>query len=146
MERLFGAIPSVLKDLGHDQGAEEALVFAAWKDCAGGLIAERTETLEFFEKRLIVAVQDATWRKHLEDLSPQMIAKLNAAVGQGTVKFIEFRIDPAVFANREPKSEAAKAEEERSVPASLAQAAERIGDEDLRSRFLDAAAVYLSKE
>ena len=56
MEQLFGAIPSVLMGLGTDDGAREALVFAAWKRCAGDLLGERTEPLDFFENRLVVAV------------------------------------------------------------------------------------------
>jgi len=145
MERLFGSIPDILQALGHDGGAMEALVFAAWRQCAGDLISERTEPLEFFENRLVVAVSDATWRMHLEDLAPQMIAKLNMALEQGTVKFIEFRIDASAFKDREQKPD--KGEDvEMDVPSSLAQAAAAISDDDLRESFLKAAAVYLAKE
>jgi len=142
MERLFGAIPDILKALGHDGGAAEAMVFAAWKQCAGDLITERTEPLEFFENRLIVAVRDATWRVHLEDLAPQMLAKLNGSLEQGTVKFIEFRVDASAFAGGEPPTrdpESAPYE----IPDSLKNAAAAIADDDLRERFLSAAAVYL---
>lgn len=143
MERLFGSIPDILKGLGHDGGASEALVLAAWKQSAGELISNRTIPLEFFEHRLIVAVSDATWRTHLEDLAGQLVARLNSTLQQGTVKFIEFRIDPAAFeqsliepAEREPMA----------VPHSLKAAAEAIDDKELRERFLSTAAVYLDKK
>jgi hypothetical protein len=142
MERLFGAIPDILKAMGHDGGAAEAMVFAAWKQCAGDLITERTEPLEFFENRLVVAVRDATWRLHLEDLAPQMLAKLNSSLEQGTVKFIEFRIDPSAFAKRDAEARTEK-NVPQEVPDSLKNAAEAIADDDLRERFLSAAAVYL---
>ena len=94
MERLFGAIPAILKDLGAPDSAIEALVIAAWKQAAGDLLATRTKAVEYSENRLVVAVEDATWQRHLEDLAPQLLAKLNAAAGQGVVKFLEFRIAP----------------------------------------------------
>ncbi len=92
MEKLFGAIPSVLKGLGSNAKTDEAIVFAAWKQCAGGLLASRTTPIEFSSHRLVVAVADKTWQRHLEELAPQMLAKLNGSLGSGTVRFIEFRI------------------------------------------------------
>ena len=91
MEQLFTAIPAVLKNLEPNADADKAIVFAAWRRCAGSALAARTTPLKFGGNRLVVAVEDETWRRHLEILSPQMLVKLNAALGQGTVKFIEFR-------------------------------------------------------
>ena len=102
MEQLFGAIPAVLGGLGANEGINEAVVFAAWQRCAGELLNERTTPIELFENRLVVAVADETWQRHLEDLSPQMLYKLNSSLSNGTVKFIEFRInEKAVNAVRE---------------------------------------------
>lgn len=146
MERLFGTIPTVLDGLGANKGIDEALVIAAWKRTAGELLRERTEPIEFFENRLVVAVTDETWQRHLEDLSPQMLAKLNGSLGHGTVKFIEFRIDAkAIEASRDMKK--AKSDEAiAEVTPSLANAAESIADENLREQFLSAAATYLAKQ
>ena len=97
MEQLFGAISSVLKELGPNAKTDEAIAFAAWKHCAGELLCTRTAPLEFLENRLVIAVADKTWQRHLEDLSPQMLVKLNDYLGRGTIKFIEFRIDPSAL-------------------------------------------------
>ncbi len=147
MEQLFGAIPSVLRDLGPNPDVDEALIFSAWERCAGNLLRERTSPLEFFENRLVVAVQDETWRRHLEDLSPQMLFKINASLGQGKVRFIEFRIDAmAVDKVREAnKADAARSETAEVAPG-LRSAANAIADEHLRDRFLSAAAAYLAKK
>lgn len=102
MEQLFTAIPEILKHLEPNSSATNALVFAVWKRVAGELLRSRTEPLEYKENRLVVAVEDKTWQTHLEQLSPQMIAKLNATLGQGSVKFIEFRVDPT--RNTEPET------------------------------------------
>lgn len=147
MEQLFGAIPSVLSSFGPNADIDEAVVFAAWARCAGDLLRVRTAPLEFFENRLVVAVQDKTWQRHLEDLSPQMLVKMNGSLGQGTVRFIEFRIDAlAVNRAREIENTAAADSIPEQPPPSLATAAEAIADEDLRKQFLSAAASYLAKQ
>src|SRR6187549_3709000 len=93
MERLFASIPGALNALGHNAKIDEAMVFAAWRSCAGEMLNERTAAAEFFENRLVVAVTDKTWQRHLEELSPQILVKLNGRLEQGTVRFIEFVID-----------------------------------------------------
>lgn len=94
MERLFAAIPAILKGLEPNENAAEAVVFGAWGDCAGELLRARTEPVKFAGHRLIVAVEDETWRRHLTELSPQMLVKLNSSLGDGTVRLIDFRVDP----------------------------------------------------
>src|SRR5258708_31521116 len=146
MEQLFGAIPSVLSSLGPNADIDEAVVFAAWARCAGDLLRERTAPLEFFENRLVIAVSDETWARHLEDLSPQMLVRINGSLGQGTVTFIEFRINAAaVKAAHETENVVSADDIPPEAPPSLAAAAEAITDEDLRKQFLSAAASYLAK-
>src|SRR5688572_29225532 len=99
MEQLFGAIPAALSGLGPNAEVDEAVVFAAWKRCAGSLLSQRAVPQEFFENRLIVAVEDELWRRHLEELAPQMIARINGYLNQGSVRFIEFRMDPRFVRN-----------------------------------------------
>lgn len=146
MEQLFGAIPSVLSGLATNGEVDEAVVFAAWKRCAGDLLKTRTAPVEFFENRLVIAVADETWRRHLEDLSAQMLYKLNASLGNGTVKFIEFRINAkAVHAVRETTKVAINDKPVEIAP-SLVAAAKAITDESLRDQFLSAAGNYLAKQ
>lgn len=94
MEALLDALPAILKNLDPNDKAFAALVFAAWKRTAGDALQKRTAPVEFAGGKLVVAVEDETWRRNLEILSRQMVAKLNAFLGDGTVRFIEFRVDP----------------------------------------------------
>lgn len=96
MKQLFGAIPGILKDLEPNAAAVEAMVFGAWKQVAGEMLRARTAPIEYRDKRLVVAVEDKMWQRNLEELSGQMLVRLNAALGHGSVTFIEFRIDPKV--------------------------------------------------
>lgn len=147
MERVFGTIPVVLSGLGLNDSATEAVVFVAWRQTAGEMLSERTSPVEFFESRLVIAVEDRTWQRHLEDLAPQMLAQLNGKLGQGTVKFIEFRIAPASLAEAKRKrARNTKAANTRApIAPSLVNAANDIADESLRKSFLNAAAAYLDK-
>lgn len=95
MEQLLSAIPAVLKNLEANPEADKAVAFAAWKRCSGELLRSRTTPVDFADSRLVIGVADKTWQQHLQDLSPQMLVKLNDYLGQGTVRFIEFRIDPS---------------------------------------------------
>jgi len=137
MEQLFGALSDVLARLGPNGETEEALAFIAWGRCAGEQLKERTKPIEFFEKRLVVAVKDLTWRRNLEELSPQLVAKLNAVLGEGRVRFIEFRIQPLAVKEQIKRSGDARVRGE--VSPSISAAAESISDASLRERFLDAA-------
>ena len=144
MEQIFRSIPSVLKEYGADDKAREALVFAAWSRCAGEQLSIRTRALEFFETRLVVAVEDDTWRRHLEDLSPRMIAKLNALLGDGSVRHIEFRV--GALAPRDTVKKKARAKKQLiEVDASLAAAADTISNAALRQSFLEAASSCMKR-
>ena len=146
MERLFASIPGALNALGHNAKIDEAMVFAAWRSCAGEMLNERTAAIEFFENRLVVAVTDKTWRRHLEELSPQMLAKLNGRLEQGTVRFIEFVID-AEAVNRVSGIADLEDNIDRSgLSPDITRAADSISDEHLREQFIDAAAAYLAKQ
>src|SRR5690349_8829994 len=97
MQELFKAIPNIVERIGKDDAVLSSLVFAAWRRVAGEHLKQRTEPIEFGQKRLTLAVENEIWRRHLQDLSGEMLYSLNAALGHGTVKFIEFRIDAAAI-------------------------------------------------
>ncbi len=145
MEQLFGAIPQVLSAIPHDTIADEAIVFAAWSRCAGEMLRERTVPISFEKKRLAIAVEDITWQRHLEHLSPTMLSTINSTLGHGTVAFIEFRIDKkAVKARRIAEKVGVKAIP--PVSKDLENAAKAIADERFRENFIAAAAVYLDRQ
>jgi len=96
MERLFDTLPAVLRSLEPNALTNEALVLGAWAQVAGDGIAARSRATSFAEKRLVVSVPDDIWRRHLEELSPQMVARLNELLGRGSLTFIDFRVDARI--------------------------------------------------
>lgn len=148
MEPLFGAIPKVLGEIVPNACVNSAVVFAAWSRCAGDLLKMRTAPVNFTANRLVIAVEDKIWQRNLEDLSPKMLVKLNMSLGQGTVKFIEFRVNKkAIDAIRERNQNANKTTETPvEAPLSLIKAADAITNVNLREQFLSSAAVYLERQ
>ena len=148
MKDIFQAIPNIVERLGNDEAVLSAFVFAAWRRVAGEQLRQRTEPLNFSQKRLTLAVENETWRRHLQDLSGDMLYNLNAQLGQGTVKFIEFRIDPNAM-NASTKSGIPIEESaayKTAITPDLRKAASAIADDGLREKFLSAAAAYISRQ
>jgi hypothetical protein len=105
------------------------------------------------EKTLIVAVINNMWKRHLEELSGQMLFQLNSALGTAAVTFIEFRIaEEFVRQNCSPpprKVETADdldPEADPNITVELLLRAESIADEKLRKTFLTAAASCLNRK
>ena len=109
MQDLFRTLPALLSNVEGAEALHEAMVFAAWKRIAGESLSDRTEPLSLEGKRLSIAVADKTWKRHLEELSAQMLFKLNAAMRDRTVEFIEFVIDPKAVEDARPSMRRASA-------------------------------------
>ena len=146
MDDIFRALPKVLREAGETEPLREPLIFAAWKRVAGENLEKNTAPLRLEEKRLILAVPDEIWKRHLEALSGQMIFKLNSLLREEAVTFIEFRVDGKRFASareeQQRQADERKSFDERSreeLTPRLRAAAENISDAQLRELFLQAA-------
>ena len=151
MEDLFKSLPKLLRAAGESEEVLEAASFAAWRRVAGEALRGCAVPFRLYNRRLIVSVPDSTWRKQLEQVSPQLVFRLNSLLGQALVTFIEFRVDPrTVRAERERLRlrAGAPADEDHALRRSdeLRPAANAIRDEDLRRRFLIAAGSYLDAQ
>lgn len=153
MNELFRALPALLKQLEDNDEVREAVTFAAWRKIAGEGLREKAVPFRLFQKHLVVAVESEMWRRHLESLSGQMIFKLNSALSQAVVTFIEFRVDEAtVQAERDKnrknlidESEMREIALEKLTPK-LRIAADAIKDDNLRYQFLLAAGSALAQK
>ena len=151
MEDLFQSLPKLLRAAGESEEVFEAASFAAWRRVAGEALRGCAVPFRLYRKTLVVAVPDATWRRQLEQVSPQLIFRLNSMLGQAVVTYVEFRVDPqTVRAERErlgrPEQERlAREEGALRRAAELGGAASAIHDEDLRRRFLLAAGSCMNR-
>lgn len=147
MEELIRAVPSLLDEMLPDGWDRGPLVFAAWRKTAGEPLRKRTLPVKYCDRRLTVAVEDRVWKRHLEDLSGEILYRLSALLGHGVVTFLEFRVDKDLIeraAGMTPRNSAErKTRISTSHPAYSASAA--IEDQTLRESFLEFAAVSQAK-
>jgi len=150
MEALIRALPKLLSAAGDNEEVAEAATRIAWRRAAGEPLCQHAVPFRLYHTTLIVAVSDAIWQKQMSALSGQLLSRLNGMLGQKTITFIEFRIDPkTVEAERAPRQSIAGRESTesvlRSVPDELMLAASSIQDERLRRRFLRAAGANIRR-
>ena len=153
MQDIFRALPKLLKEFEDTPEVREAVVFAAWRRIAGESLSEHTVPYRLFNKHLIIAVADKTWKRHLESLSGQMIFKLNSILGQPVVTFIEFRIEAATLEAERAKLHRQSLSDEElkeialdAVSPQLRRSADAITDDNLRYQFLLAAGSCLARK
>ena len=151
MEDLFQSLPKLLRAAGESEEVLEAASFAAWRRVAGEALRGCAVPFRLFNRRLIVSVPDTTWRKQLEQVSPQLVFRLNSLLGQALVTYVEFRVDPETVREararlRPEPTLGPDAEEEAYARAGeLRAAAAAIPDEELRRRFLLAAGSCMNR-
>ena len=151
MDDLFKALPKLLRAAGESEEVAEAAAFAAWRRVAGEGLRGSAVPFRLYQKTLVVAVPDATWRRQLEGVSGQYLFRINSLVGQPLVTYIEFRVDPKTVAGerarlRNPEYERMTREDNALRRAGeLDDDARQIHDEGLRRRFLIAAGSCLNR-
>ena len=153
MEDLFRALPKLLREFDDTEEIREAVALAAWRRVAGPSLCEHAVPFRLYNKHLIVAVANLTWKKHLEHLSGQMIFKLNSMLGQAVVTFIEFRVDEETVLEERAKNKITTISREEQeeialeeVTPKLRGAADAIKDDNLRYQFLLAAGSCLARK
>ncbi len=153
MEDLFRAMPKLLREFEDTEEIREAVALAAWRRVAGESLCQHAVPFRLFNKHLIVAVANKTWKKHLEHLSGQMIFKLNSLLGQAIVTFIEFRVDEKTVLEERAKNKVSTISREEleeialeEVTPKLRGAADAIKDDNLRYQFLLAAGSCLARK
>ncbi len=149
MDELFKALPQLLRAAGESAEVSEAAAFAAWRRVAGDAMRGSAVPFRLYNKTLVVAVPDVTWRNQLEKVSPQLIFRLNSLLGQALVTYVEFRVDArTVGRERARRTQYERLVEEENAlrrATELDDAASAINDEDLRRRFLLAAGSCMNR-
>ncbi len=79
-----------LADLGLDKRSRELDVVRRFGEIVGAAIAQQAEALKIDNGVLVVRVASSSWRQQLNYSKAEMIAKLNQAFGENTVKDIYF--------------------------------------------------------
>jgi predicted nucleic acid-binding Zn ribbon protein len=97
-KRQFVHIGSVIRDMlnKHRLQTDASLirVWDIWEKAVGGTIAENTRPAAFKGDLLIVNATSSSWLQQLRFLKPEIIQKVNHAIGTVSVKDIKFKVGP----------------------------------------------------
>ncbi|MDR1711071.1 MAG: DciA family protein [Propionibacteriaceae bacterium] len=85
-------VGEILADVVEQQGWNTHIglhqLLARWPDLVGQVNAEHSKPDSYFERVLTIRAESTTWASSLRQLAPQIVATLNAKLGQGAVERI----------------------------------------------------------
>ena len=84
--KIDSILERLIQERGFDLKLLEQKALAAWKDAVGVPVARNTQPVSLVNGRLMVYVSSSVWSTELSLLKPQVISKINTAVGQQVVK------------------------------------------------------------
>ncbi len=80
MDSLLKMLPFIVR-LSDDQELREQAVFTAWNAVSGAQLSGVCKPFRLYQKNLIVATLDNTWKKELERIASSMLFKLDSLLG-----------------------------------------------------------------
>ncbi len=88
----FGsALKNAIAQQGLERGIREQDLFIRWEEIVGVAIARQAKPHRLRNGVLWLQVVDAVWRQELSLMRRELIAKINAALGEDLVKEIRLR-------------------------------------------------------
>ncbi|GAA4383891.1 DUF721 family protein [Tsukamurella soli] len=84
-QRFGTLITGIAKARGWDTKVGEGTVLGCWDSVVGPDVAEHAHATGLREKTLYVSAESTAWATQLRLMQAQLLAKINAAVGQGVV-------------------------------------------------------------
>jgi len=88
---LAGAIDGLLDAHGWQQQAAMGSVFGRWAEIVGQDLAAHTSPESFADGELAVSADSTAWATQVRLLASVLVARLNAELGQGTVRRVKVR-------------------------------------------------------
>ena len=89
------SVERVAGRLGAPPVAALKTVFGGWREAVGDAVADHAEPVSLTGGVLVVAVDQPGWATQLKLLAPEVIGRLNARAGEGTVHSLEVRVKGA---------------------------------------------------
>jgi predicted nucleic acid-binding Zn ribbon protein len=90
-ERLGQAIGGLLDQQGWQQQAAIGSVFGRWAEIVGPDLAAHTRPDTFTDGELAVTADSTAWATQVRLLAPQLVRRLAAELGDGTVRRVKVR-------------------------------------------------------
>jgi predicted nucleic acid-binding Zn ribbon protein len=88
------SLDRVVRRLGGPSADVATGVFGRWAELVGDAVAANTRPLSMHGSTLVVAVSDPAWATQLRFLEVNLVERLQAELGVGTIDAIEVRVRP----------------------------------------------------
>ncbi len=85
------ALGELIREQGWGAQLDAQKVFSDWEGLVGTDIAQHSEVVGFAESVVHVRTTSTAWAKELRLLAPRIVARLNEAMGDGSVLRIDVR-------------------------------------------------------
>lgn len=89
-EKIGNVILKTLNRMGFAERLQRQTAVMRWKEIVGDTIAAETEALRIEGSTLVVRVHRAAWRQQLTYLKEGLLVKLEAELGEDSIKNIRF--------------------------------------------------------
>jgi predicted nucleic acid-binding Zn ribbon protein len=111
VEQLSNTIERLLVSRGMASKLKEYRVFGRWERAVGEVIARHTHPAAIRGKKLTVVVDSSAWMQQLSLLKPEIIGKVNEALGEAAVESIILKLGDVAARPRVPE----RAPERRTI-------------------------------
>jgi hypothetical protein len=119
IDRLSATLVKLLKARGLEGGLSEYRIAGQWEKSVGKVIALHARPASVRGKKLTLVVDSPAWMQQLSLLKPELVLKVNDALGRDVVRDITLKLGELASPGRRS--------EERAVPTPLtAEERERI--------------------
>ncbi len=95
-----GIVRSALRTLGLEDRFRERELLGSWAEIVGTDIAAHVQALDIEDGVLVLAADHGAWRQEVNMLAAQILTKLNARHGSGSVRELRWSNRPGVGRRR----------------------------------------------
>lgn len=86
---LGDALERVISERGWSAEVSVHLLMGRWVELVGPSVAEHSAPEAFANQVLVVRTSSTAWASQLRLMAPQLLAKMNASLGDGTIKRVQ---------------------------------------------------------
>ncbi len=98
------ALEGVIADRGWSTEVNVHLLLGRWPELVGPAVADHSRPESYDGGVVLVRTDSTAWASQLRLMAPQLLARLNDSLGQGTIRRLEIRGPDAPSWKRGPRS------------------------------------------
>lgn len=103
-QSLGQALEGVIEQRGWGTQVNVHLLLGRWSELVGDAVAQHSTPEAYRDRVLVVRTSSTNWAAQLRLMAPQIVAKMNATLGDGTVKRVQILGPQAPSWNHGPRS------------------------------------------